>query len=342
VSEIVFDVAGARGPKQFFESLTRATMAHGYLFVGPPGAGKKTFARRLAQSLLCESPGPAAIGYDGTCRSCVLFASAGESRHPDFFENTGELRIGEGDVGLTFHDSDGLTARQLVRSLAMQSYSGGSRVLLLGDVTFATDAAPNALLKFLEDPPGAVTTILTTSAPDTLLPTIRSRLVSIAFPPLTIPEVAGVLRARGIDEVQAQRVAALSGGSVSRSLAMLEDGSEESLRGVVAAWFFAGVRGAPAASQWATRETLADGLTIVRSLARDWITAGTLGAVSAPLAPDYATAVAEFRPLDRAGAARLLTKLDDAHRMSQSNVTPTLVAEAVRMALAPGDLTTSA
>ncbi len=94
----------------------------------------------------------------------------------------------------------------------MQSYLGGSRVLLMGDLTFATDESANALLKFLEDPPGDVTTIVTTSAPDTLLPTIRSRLIEIAFAPLTSGEVAGALQLLGVDQSAAQRVAGLSGG----------------------------------------------------------------------------------------------------------------------------------
>ncbi len=57
---------------------------------------------------------------------------------------------------------------------------------------------------------------------------------------------------------------------------MLE-GGEESLRAIVADWFFAGVRGTAVAPLWATRETLAEGLDIVKSLARDWIAAGTVG-----------------------------------------------------------------
>jgi DNA polymerase-3 subunit delta' len=315
-------------------------MAHGYLFAGAPGVGKKTFARRLAQSLLCEFPGPTAIGYDGTCKSCVLFEASTDTRHPDFFEHFGQLKIGEPEAALGFHENDGLTARQLVRQLSMQSYLGGSRVLLMGDLTFATDESANALLKFLEDPPGDVTTIVTTSAPDTLLPTIRSRLIEIAFAPLTAAEVAGALLSLGIDETDAQRVASLSGGSVTRAREMLE-GGEESLRATVADWFFAGVRGTAVAPLWATRETLGEGLDIVKSLARDWIAAGTVGVASVSAA-DYADRLAGLRPLDRPAAVRLLNKLEEAHRMSQSNVTPGLVADSVRMALVATGPTTNA
>lgn len=336
-----FDVAGAAAPKRFFETLPREKMAHGYLFVGPAGSGKKTFARRLAQSLLCESPGTAAAaGYDGECRSCVLFQSGDDTRHPDFFEHTGALRIGTEDASAAFHDDEGLSSRDIVRQLALQSYVGGRRVLLMGDAAFAGDPSANALLKILEEPPSAVTVVLTTSAPDSLLPTIRSRLVEIAFPPMNADDIAGVLRAHGHDETQARRAAALAGGNATRALAILA--GEDSLRETVAAWFFAGARGVPASSQWATRETLGEGLDLVKSLARDWIASGTLGVAAQPLAPDYAKPIAELRPLDRTAAFRLLQKLDDVHRMSQTNVTPALVADIVRMALAPGEFTTSA
>ena len=153
MSELHFDVVGAEGPRRYFEGLTPQQLAHAYLFTGPAGVGKKTFARRLAQSLPCLAPKDGLLGYDGTCSSCALFR--GESaRHPDFIEHEGVLKIGDRDLPMRFYD-EGLSARDLVRQLSMQSYSGGMRVLLLGDVDFATPAAANALLKFFEEPPTA-------------------------------------------------------------------------------------------------------------------------------------------------------------------------------------------
>ncbi|MFY9720551.1 MAG: hypothetical protein WAK16_13010, partial [Candidatus Cybelea sp.] len=70
--DLHFDVVGADGPKHYFNALTRETLSHAYLFSGPSGVGKKTFARRLAQSLLCLAPKDAVLGYDGTCSSCLL------------------------------------------------------------------------------------------------------------------------------------------------------------------------------------------------------------------------------------------------------------------------------
>jgi len=67
MSDLTFDVVGAEGPRAYFSRVSRATISHAYLFTGPHGVGKKTFARRLAQSLLCEAPNDGVLGYDGTC-----------------------------------------------------------------------------------------------------------------------------------------------------------------------------------------------------------------------------------------------------------------------------------
>ncbi|MHB1550623.1 MAG: hypothetical protein ACYCX6_05460, partial [Vulcanimicrobiaceae bacterium] len=102
MSDLQFDVVGARGPLAFFSRLRKPTLAHAYLFSGPQGVGKKTFARRLAQSLLCEAPKDGIIGYDGTCASCRLIGKE-ETRHPDLLESLGPLKIGDPEGALGFH-----------------------------------------------------------------------------------------------------------------------------------------------------------------------------------------------------------------------------------------------
>lgn len=330
MSELQFDVVGAEGPKRYFGALTPERLSHGYLFTGPPGVGKKTFARRLAQSLLCLAPKNGVLGYDGTCSSCALFR--GESaHHPDFLEHRGTLKIGDRDVAMGFYEHEELSARDLVRQLSLQSYSGGYRILLLGDVGFSTHEAANALLKFLEEPPRGVIMILTTPAPARLLATIRSRAIELRFPLLSNADVRTILERMQYGAEEAALGASLGGGSVTRALGALE-GEEESLRAQVVRWFFESVEGRSPQESWATRETLDDGLETVKTLVRDWIVAGGRGG-AAFIALDQADRLRKLKPIEGRAAVTLLTKLDEAQRLARTNVRPELVGELVRMAL---------
>ncbi|HET6893980.1 MAG TPA: hypothetical protein VFH72_01190 [Candidatus Baltobacteraceae bacterium] len=332
MSDLKFDVVGAEGPKHFFSRLTKQTIAHGYLFTGSGGVGKKTFARRLAQSLLCEAPHPQGVlGYDGTCGSCKLIGKE-ETRHPDLMESVGPLKIGETDEALGFHEAEAITSRDLVRQLSLQSYSGGFRVFILGDVDFASPAAANALLKFFEEPPASVVLLVTSSTPARLLSTIRSRLIEIRFPTLSSAQVEQILVERGVDEKDAKLGAALSQGSVSRALAALAE-DEEQLRAQVAGWFFEVVGGATPEGTWATRETLDEGLEILKTLLRDWVALGSAGADARLLALDYGKKLKALRPVDAQTALAAFGKLTEAQRLARTNVSPALVADFVRMAL---------
>jgi DNA polymerase III delta prime subunit len=332
MTALPFDVVGCSGPKRYFESLSRETIAHAYLFSGPAGVGKKTFARRLAQSLLCERADASVLGYDETCASCRLFARPAAGLHPDFFEHRGVMKIGS-DAGGGFYESEDLSSRDIVRQLSMQSYSGGRRVLLLGDIEFATHHAANALLKFFEEPPRDVVLLLTTTAPGRLLETIRSRLLELRFAPLARDEVRQILMRQGVTEESALRGTALARGSVSRALDALS-GDEAPLRANVARWFFEVIEGKTPEQSWATRETLRDGLEVLKALVRDRTVAAA--AAGAPLLNDEY--IARFRALPEAkiaDALGALAAIGRAQRLAATNVAPAMVSELLRMELSP-------
>lgn len=324
-----FDVAGAAGPRAFFEHLTAATLSHGYLFTGPQGVGKKTFARELGRSLLCVTPKRTLLGWCGVCTGCTRVAAG---THPDFYFTEGQVKIGDRDGG-GFHDAEDATARDLVRQLSMHSYAGGKRVFILGDADFTREAA-NALLKFFEEPPADVVLVLTTNAIGRVLPTIRSRLVEVTFPLLSDDDVVRVLERRGIARDDALRAATVANGSATRALAYLNEG-EGATRDAAVEWFFAAAHGDEAdASGWATRPALESGLETVKTLARDWIALG-LGASVPILARDQRARLEALPAREPVAFARMLAAIGDAERIARTNVSPPLVAELVRMALAP-------
>jgi DNA polymerase-3 subunit delta' len=327
-----FDVVGAPGPLTFFGHLAPAALSHGYLFSGPAGVGKKTFALRLAQSLLCLTPKSTLLGYCGHCAGCTRVVA---KTHPDLYVAEGQLKIGERDGGSGFHESEEATARDIVRQLSLHSYAGGKRVFILGDADFTREAA-NALLKFFEEPPADVLLLVTTAQPGRLLGTIRSRLVEVTFGRLSVSEIADALRREGAPAGDADLAAEIGNGSLARAKAYLNEG-EGATRDAAVSWFFAAVAGREADhSQWATRATLEDGLDTIKTLTRDWLVLQLAGAAAPLLAPDQAPALAELPGRDPLVLARTLATIGDAERIARTNVTPALVAGLVRMALAPG------
>ena len=324
-----FEVVGAAGPRAFFDHLSPATLSHGYLFSGPPGVGKKTFAAELARSLLCVTPKRSLLGWCGHCTGCTRVEAG---THPDLYRTEGQVKIGDAGGG-GFHEAEEFSARDLVRQLSLHSYAGGKRVFVLGDADFTREAA-NALLKFFEEPPAGVLLIVTASAVGRVLPTIRSRLVEVTFPLLSEREVVEVLGRRGIAGDDAARAASLANGSVSRALAYLDEG-EGATRDAAVEWFFAAAAGGEAdASGWATRPTLEAGLETVKTLTRDWVALGLGGAVPL-LARDQRSRLEALPGREPAAFAKLLGALGDAERIARTNVSPPLVADLVRMALAP-------
>jgi len=109
--------------------------------------------------------------------------------------------------------------RELRREAALSPADRGKKVFLIIDAEAMNDESSNALLKTLEEPHDSTMIILTSSRPDNLLPTIRSRCQHLRFDPLREDAIEQALTEReGIDPPQARLVARLAKGSYSRAL----------------------------------------------------------------------------------------------------------------------------
>jgi DNA polymerase-3 subunit delta' len=211
--------------------------AHALLIHGPAGVGHLEFGLLLAQAVLCEAPGAAASGLAcGRCASCHLVATR---VHPDLLIVLPDaLRVQLGwvddeDSKLTKADakpSRDVRVEQVRQAIAWSQQTSGrgrGKVLLLHPADAMNGPAANALLKTLEEPPGAMRLLLTSADPERLLPTVRSRCqrLRLALPPQA--DALAWLQAQGLDDAAALLAAA--GGSPLETLAWAQEGLSPAL-----------------------------------------------------------------------------------------------------------------
>ena len=172
---------------------------HALLIVGPRGAGAGTLARDAVATLLCTAP--VGGGACGACRSCRLVASGS---HADLALITPSGAADE--IGIT-------PIRELEQSLALLPVEGGRRIALIERADRMSEAAQNALLKTLEEPPPRTHIILSAAEDSSLMPTIRSRCASVR---LGLPDSAAaselLATQLGLDAATAMRLLRMAGG----------------------------------------------------------------------------------------------------------------------------------
>lgn len=181
--------------------LGRERFPHALLFLGPGGVGKLAAAKTLAQILLCSARPP---GATEACDACPACHKVRAELHADLhFVTTDEARLKVDEI------------REATRSLQLRPMEGLCKVLILHEADRMTIEAQNALLKTLEEPPGAAYLILTSSRPRAILPTVLSRCQRVPFLPVPREAIAELLvRERGLGEGEALLLAAMAQGSV--------------------------------------------------------------------------------------------------------------------------------
>ena len=148
-----------------------------YLFAGPRGTGKTSMARILAKALNCET-GPTATP-DKVCHACVSIAN-GTSL--DVVEMDAASQRGIDDI------------REIRDRVILQPAEGRYKVYILDEAHQLTDAAWNALLKLIEEPPPHLVFVFCTTDLAKVLQTVRSRCQTFVFARPRLPELVRVLR----------------------------------------------------------------------------------------------------------------------------------------------------
>src|SRR5690349_5851950 len=194
-------------------AIEQQRIAHGYIFSGHRGIGKTTIARILAMALNCRSADHPVPEPCGVCDSCteIRAGSAVDVIEIDAATNRGIDEIRE--------------LREAARYLPARDRF---KIYILDEAHQITDAAFNALLKTLEEPPAHIVFMMATTAPEDIPQTIRSRCQHFSFHAVKFDEIVGQLaeiaRKEGIEaDAEALAVLAEAGdGSMRDALSIMD------------------------------------------------------------------------------------------------------------------------
>ncbi|MFO0787901.1 MAG: DNA polymerase III subunit [Pirellulales bacterium] len=207
--------------EHFRRTLAAGRLASTYLFVGPPGVGKKKFALELAHALLCTETPEASLAPCGQCASCRMFAAG---NHPDLevlglLADASELKIEQFLGKDEKRNQDGMC-----HNISLKPFFGKRKVAIVDDADLFNNSSANCLLKTLEEPPPSALMILIGTSPSRQLPTIRSRAQVVRFRTLAADVIADILLETGAiaDRGDALRVAQLSEGSIERAVQLAD------------------------------------------------------------------------------------------------------------------------
>jgi DNA polymerase-3 subunit delta' len=150
-------------------AIERNRVPHAYLFSGPPGAAMLDTAMSLACALNCQAR-PAPADACGECEACTKIING---IHPDVV-----TLVREGAANIVPIES---VRNQVIARIGLPPHEADVRVFVVEEATAMAPPAANALLKTLEEPPARTLFVLCTTAPEQLLPTIRSRCQRVRF-----------------------------------------------------------------------------------------------------------------------------------------------------------------
>lgn len=233
------DVVGhAQLKKDFIREIVNDKVSHAQLFIGKAGHGSLPMALAFTQYLFCENK-----GESDSCGKCASCLKVKDLQHPDLhFSFPSVLAISKVASGFYSEwreqlketsyfdlnhwidkiDSKGRKpmigtdeSLEIIKKLALKSYEGGMKVMIIWCANEMNTAAANKLLKILEEPPQKTLFLLVSDTDENMLQTILSRTQLVKIPKISTEELSSFLREKhGLNASNADSIAARSEGDL--------------------------------------------------------------------------------------------------------------------------------
>ena len=219
------DLIGQNGIKKTLAAAVRERQSGTFMFEGPLGSGRHTFAEEFAKALMCDDPGE--NGACGECNCCKYY-DAGTTP----------------DIVRVYKPSDSKNVKvsyikeTIVPEAILRPQFSKTKVFII-DCDYLGAESQNALLKSLEEPPRHVVFILLSSNRDVVLDTVLSRATEIKIEPYTNDEILEILKKSVPDcPEQTARIAADNcGGVPGKAITIAKQGEDIDLKRKVAEMF---------------------------------------------------------------------------------------------------------
>ena len=200
------DIIGQESIKKHLQTAIKTgNLSHAYIINGEYGSGRQTIASALAKTIQCQSK----TDDTDACGVCTSCKQAESHNHPD--------------IKYITHDKTSISVNdireQLNNDISIKPYSSEYKIYIIPDANKMTEQAQNALLKTIEEPPVYAIIILLTENCDSLLPTIRSRCVTLTMNPIEKDKICTYLENKfQLEPEQAQIAANYCQGNIGKSI----------------------------------------------------------------------------------------------------------------------------
>ena len=200
------DIIGQESIKKHLQTAIKTgNLSHAYIINGEYGSGRQTIASALAKTIQCQSK----TDDTDACGVCTSCKQAESHNHPD--------------IKYITHDKTSISVndirQQLNNDISIKPYSSEYKIYIIPDANKMTEQAQNALLKTIEEPPVYAIIILLTENCDSLLPTIRSRCVTLTMNPVEKDKICTYLENKfQLEPEQAQIAANYCQGNIGKAI----------------------------------------------------------------------------------------------------------------------------